>query len=76
MSRYDEEVHVRISPGSEGILPSQTRRGHDALAPCACVTPGVNSYMKRVMEWQTKALQAGGALPEDSVFPARPGAHL
>jgi hypothetical protein len=23
-----------------------------------------------------KALQAGGALPEDSVFPARPGAHL
>jgi hypothetical protein len=62
MSRYDEEVRVRISPGSEGILPSQTRRGRDALAPC--VAPGVNSYEDQRM----KALQAGGALPGDAFF--------
>jgi len=27
------KVSVHISPGSEGILPSETRRGRDALAP-------------------------------------------
>ena len=74
MSRYDEEVRVHISSGSESILPSETRRGRDALAPC--VAPGVNSYTRRVMEWQTKALQAGGALPEDSVFRHALVSHL
>jgi hypothetical protein len=70
MSRYDEEVRVRISPGSEGILPSQTRRGRDALAPC--VAPGVNSYEDQ----RTKALQAGGALPGDAFFRHALASHL
>ena len=67
---FDEEVGVHISSGSEGILPSETRRGHDALAPC--VAPGVNSDEVQ----RTKALQAGGALPGDAFFRHALASHL
>ena len=75
MSRYDEEVRAHISPGSESILPSETRRGRDALAPCACVTPGVNSSMKsNGMADESPAGWRGAS--RRCVFPACPGAHL
>jgi hypothetical protein len=72
MSRYDEEVRAHISPGSESILPSETRRGRDALAPCACVTPGVNSSMKsNGMADESPAGWRGAS--RRCVFPACPG---
>jgi hypothetical protein len=72
MSRYDEEVRAHISPGSESILPSETRRGRDALAPCACVTPGVNSSMKsNGMADESPAGWWGAS--RRCVFPACPG---
>ena len=72
MSRYDEEVRVHVSPGSESILPSETRRGRDALAPCACVTPGANSSMKsNGMADESPAGWRGAS--RRCVFPACPG---
>jgi hypothetical protein len=72
MSRYDEEVRAHISPGSESILPSETRRGRDALAPCACVTPGANSSMKsNGMADESPAGWWGAS--RRCVFPACPG---
>ena len=72
MSRYDEEVRAHISPGSESILPSETRRGRDALAPCACVTPGANSSMKsNGMADESPAGWRGAS--RRCVFPACPG---
>ena len=48
------------------------RRGRDALAPCACVTPGVNSSMKsNGMADESPAGWRGAS--RRCVFPACPG---
>jgi hypothetical protein len=53
-------------------LPSETRRGRDALAPCACVTPGANSSMKsNGMADESPAGWRGAS--RRCVFPACPG---
>ena len=36
----DQQVSVHMSPGSEGILPSQARRGRDALVSRRVCYPG------------------------------------
>ena len=70
--RYDEEVGVIFLLGARASCPRRRDEGGTPSLRGAYVTPGVNSYEDQ----QTKALQAGGALPEDSVFPARPGVPL
>ena len=70
--RYDEEVGVIFLLGARASCPRRRDEGGTPSLRGAYVTPGVNSYEDQ----QTKALQAGGALPGDAFFRHALASHL